>query len=101
MIRSHNHPTAARSRVGTMMLAGWQAEKGGRIDVQNFDRSRRAAFNSERPTPNAQRPLNAAKIARTFDNRSPRIGRWALGVGRRTLNALSARLPRTLSTDFA
>ena len=36
---------------------------------------------------NTQRPLNAAKIARTFENRSPRIGRWVLGVGRWALNA--------------
>jgi len=39
-------------------------------------------FNAQRPTPNAQRPLNAAKIARTFEERSPRIESWKLGVGR-------------------
>src|SRR2546430_14021484 len=44
-------------------------------------------FNAQRPTPNAQRPLDAAKVARTFENRSPRIGRWTLGVGHWALNA--------------
>jgi len=32
--------------------------------------------------------MNAAKIARKFENRSPRTGHWALGVGRWALNHL-------------
>ncbi len=31
-------------------------------------------------------PMNAPKIARTFQNQSPRMGRWTLDVGRWALN---------------
>jgi len=48
-------------------------------------------INAQRPTPNAQRPLSAAKIAPTFENQSPRIGRWELGVGSWALNAGCSR----------
>src|SRR5437867_2312131 len=99
MTRLHSHRGAARSSQRTMTFTGWRVEEDGRIGVQNFDCSRRAAFNSERPTPNAQRPLNAAKIARTFENRSPRIGRWALDVGRWALNAFPS--PHTPPVEFA
>src|SRR5438105_3360332 len=43
--------------------------------------------NAQRPTPNIQCPMNATKIARTFENRNSRVGRWALDVECRPLNA--------------